>query len=181
MQDNDNIYNIVTEGHSLFSKGKFIDAEKFFQKAINLGFNDNEIYYNMAQIGRINGNVYSIQKYYDLAVKYGNVNALVDLGIFEFNKGQFANATQYWKGVIDSNNINAIKRIYKFHYGINNMMIAHEYRKILAEKGDTSSIKDMINFYKATKDMTNLHKYYIMGIEKKIPEIMWYSLILLSK
>jgi len=181
MQNNVNIYNLTAEGHSLFLKFKYIEAEKCFEEAINLGLNDNEVYYIMGQISRINGKVYNIQKYYDLAVKYGNINALVDLGIIEFYKQNFTKATQYWKYVIDSNNITAIKRIYKFHYSINNITVALEYRKIMAEKGDIPSIKDIINFYKTANDITNLHKYYIMGIEKKIPEIMWYSLILLNK
>jgi len=109
------------------------------------------------------------EKYYQMAIEKGDINAMVNLGILYKNeKKDIAGAEKYYQMAIEKGDINAMVNLgilYKNEK--KDIAGAEKYYQMAIEKGNARAMVNLGYLYmNEKKDIAGAEKYYQMAIEK---------------
>ena len=109
------------------------------------------------------------EKYYQMAIEKGDINAMVNLGILYKNeKKDIAGAEKYYQMAIEKGNARAMVNLgYLYMNEKKDIAGAEKYYQMAIEKGDTRAMINLGYLYESEKkDIVGAEKYYQMAIEK---------------
>lgn len=105
-------------------------------------------------------------KYYEMAIKHGNIEALIILAKHYEKQKDYENMIKYYKLSITHNNIDAMNSLGEYYESIKdyeNMII---YYRMALDRGNFLVTFRIAEYYKFYNDHENVVKYYLMAIDK---------------
>ena len=107
-------------------------------------------------------------KYYTMAIKKSNYDAMIELAMYYKKKNDIENAIKCYQMGIEHKVKNAIIDLAEFYSEINDSENTVKYYTIAFEQGNQDAIFELANYYNRANDQDNAVKCYTMAIEKDV-------------
>jgi len=117
----------------------------------------------------------STMKYYLMAIKKGDSNAMANLGCYYEEQEDYENMKKYYLMAIKKGNSNAMCCLGDYYKDQEDYEIMKRYYFMGIEKGDSYAMYNLGEHYSDKEDYDNMKIYYLMAIEEGDSDAM-YSL-----
>ena len=177
--------------------GKFIEAEKYYLKAIDNGhsssmnnlanlyanqkkFKEAEMYYlkaiekgnvspmyNLAILYKNQKKIKKAERYYLMAIENEDVKAMNNLAILYEDQKKYKEAEKYYLKAIDFNHLNSIYNLAILYEDQKKFKEAEKYYQMAIKNGDIVAMYNLAILYVDQKEFDKAEQYYLMAIENK--------------
>ena len=162
-----NKYNVTTsplcERHVVSLYDLYINHD---ESAICKSFLNDGNYLNMIGLyyEHICKNEVKMYKYYEMAVKLGNSNAMNNLGCYYKNKNDIPNMLKYWEMAVALGHSRAMSHLGYYYNEQNDIQNMLKFYKMAVELGNSTAMGNLGCYYYKSKDFPNMLKYWNMAV-----------------
>ncbi len=111
----------------------------------------------------VNGDTENMEKYYLMAYKLGDVDALMQLGCEYKNCNDVDNMKKYWELAVENDSIHAMRLLGDYYREVDNISNMDKYYNIGIKLNDFRSMICYAKYYQSINDNVNAEEYFLMA------------------